>query len=126
MGGFLPVPGQSLYGASKAAVKLQTEALYAELMETNVNVSVIFPGAIATDIANNSGVAVAGAEESNGRQMTSAEDAARTIIEGIERDQYRILIGSDAKMMDKLYRLMPKRAVSIIYNQMKDLLSRNN
>ena len=30
MGGFLPVPGQAVYGASKAAVKLLTEALYAE------------------------------------------------------------------------------------------------
>ena len=30
MGGFLPVPGQSVYGASKAAVKLLTEGLYAD------------------------------------------------------------------------------------------------
>ena len=44
MGGFLPVPGQSVYGASKAAVKLLTEGLYAELIDTNVNVSVVFPG----------------------------------------------------------------------------------
>ena len=38
MGGFLPVPGQSIYGASKAAVKLLTEALYAELLGSNVGV----------------------------------------------------------------------------------------
>ena len=37
MGGFFPVPGQILYGASKAAVKLFTEGLYAELIETNVD-----------------------------------------------------------------------------------------
>ena len=36
MGGFLPVPGQTIYGATKAAVKLMTEGLYAELLETNV------------------------------------------------------------------------------------------
>ena len=36
MGGFLPVPGQVMYGASKAAVKLLTEGLYAELLDTNV------------------------------------------------------------------------------------------
>ena len=56
MGGFLPVPGQSVYGASKAAVKLLTEGLYAELRETNVRVSVVFPGAINTNITTNSGV----------------------------------------------------------------------
>jgi short-subunit dehydrogenase len=31
MGGFLPVPGQVIYGASKAAVKLLTEGLHSEL-----------------------------------------------------------------------------------------------
>ncbi|MFA7529726.1 MAG: SDR family oxidoreductase, partial [Bacilli bacterium] len=39
MGGYLPVPGQSVYGASKAAVKLLTEGLYAELKDTNVKVT---------------------------------------------------------------------------------------
>src|SRR5699024_11286378 len=46
--------------SSKAAVKLLTEALYAELLETNVHVTVIFPGAIATGIAANSGVDLGG------------------------------------------------------------------
>jgi NAD(P)-dependent dehydrogenase (short-subunit alcohol dehydrogenase family) len=57
MGGFLPVPGQTLYGASKAAIKLLTEGLRAELSNTNIGVSVIFPGGIATNITGNSGVA---------------------------------------------------------------------
>src|SRR5690554_7737944 len=56
MGGFLPVPGQTVYGASKAAVKLLTEGLYAELKDTNVSVTLVFPGAIKTDISKNSGV----------------------------------------------------------------------
>ena len=36
MGGFVAVPGQSIYGASKAAVKLLTEGLYAELKNSNI------------------------------------------------------------------------------------------
>ncbi len=36
MGAVAPVPGQTIYGASKAAVKMLTEGLYAELMDTNV------------------------------------------------------------------------------------------
>ena len=47
MGGFLPVPGQTIYGASKAAVKLFTEGLYSELLDTPVQVTVVFPGAMA-------------------------------------------------------------------------------
>ena len=56
MGGFLPVPGQTIYGASKAAVKLLTEGLHAECQGTNVHVTVVFPGAVATNITTNSGV----------------------------------------------------------------------
>jgi NAD(P)-dependent dehydrogenase (short-subunit alcohol dehydrogenase family) len=56
MGGFLPVPGQTLYGASKAAVKLFTEGLHSELRDTSVRVTVIFPGAVETNITQNSGI----------------------------------------------------------------------
>lgn len=125
MGGYLPVPGQSLYGASKAAVKLFTEALHSELMDTHVHVSAIFPGAIATNITENSGVqAPAGASSAEAQKYktTSAPDAAKIIVDGIEKDNYHIFVGSDAKMMDMLTRLMPERAAKIIYSQMRTLL----
>jgi len=128
MGGFMPFPGQSIYGASKAAVKLLTEALHSELMDTNVAVTTVFPGAIATDISKNSGLDVpsvdeakASAEKKDGPsfKMTSPEDAARLIIEAMERDAYRAMIGGDAKLLDRLSRLMPERAAGFIYKQMK-------
>jgi uncharacterized protein YjgD (DUF1641 family) len=55
--------------------------------------------------------------------MTSPEAAAQIILNGIEKDAYRILVGSDAKMMDFLTRLNPKGAAKFIYNQMKSLLN---
>lgn len=125
MGGFLPVPGQAIYGASKAAVKLMTEALFAELLDTNVHVSVVFPGAVATHITENSGVEVPkGTENMEATAKTlSAKDAAHKIIAGMEDGDYHILVGTDAYMMDKLSRLMPENAVKIIQRQMKALLS---
>jgi short-subunit dehydrogenase len=124
MGGFLPVPGQTIYGASKAAIKLFTEGLYSELTETPVRVTVVFPGAIGTNIAANSGVTMAGAEtaESSKIKMTPAPVAGKKILEGIEKGSYHVFIGSDSKMMDFLVRLMPKRATKIIYNQMKSIM----
>jgi short-subunit dehydrogenase len=127
MGGFLPVPGQAVYGASKAAIKLLTEGLYAELMDTNVGVTVIFPGAIGTNIAVNSGVmsasdAAAAAEAGQGQQTTPPSVAAQKIVGGIENNSYRVLIGQDAEMMDNLYRQDPQSAVKIIQEQMKALL----
>jgi short-subunit dehydrogenase len=128
MGGFVPVPGQSIYGASKAAVKLLTEGLHSELQGTGVGVTTVFPGGVATDIVLNSGVmteeqmkqmaAKAGPE----RKSTSVAVAAKAIIEGIEKKKFHVLIGPDAKTMYYLSRFMPERAANLIYKNMKDLL----
>lgn len=127
MGGYLPVPGQTAYGASKAAIKLFTEGLHSELLDTNVRVSTVFPGAIATNISANSGVvidtaAASQAQQSSRIKTTSAVDAAEIIVNGIEKNRYHIFIGRDAKMMDFLSRMMPERAAKIIYTQMRSLL----
>lgn len=123
MGGFLPVPAQTIYGASKAAVKLFTEALYSELMDTPVHVTAVYPGAIATNIAANSGVVMQGVDASTSKiKTTSAPEAARIILAGVEKNKFKVLVGPDAKMMDFLVRLMPKQATGIIYSQMKSLL----
>jgi NAD(P)-dependent dehydrogenase (short-subunit alcohol dehydrogenase family) len=125
MGGFLPVPGQTIYGASKAAVKLMTEGLYAELIDTNVGVSVIFPGAVATEITANSGVDVPSMDsiDRDSYRTTSPEDAARIILDGIEEDDFQIFVGRDARTMNLLNRVSPRRSTHLIYRQMKDLLS---
>jgi short-subunit dehydrogenase len=125
MGGFLPVPGQTIYGASKAAVKLLTEGLHSECAGTNVHITVVLPGAVATNITTNSGVAVpiSGAKaEAAARRTLSADKAARIILDGMEKDAYRVMVGSDAKLMDRLYRLNPRRAAGFIAKQMRDLL----
>ena len=126
MGGFLPVPGQTLYGASKAAVKLLTEGLNSELLSTNVRVTVVFPGAIGTNIAANSGLGnglpEGSVSEQRSMKVLPPDKAAEIIVEGIEQDQYRVLVGSDARFMDFIYRLSPERAAKFIYRQMKSLL----
>jgi short-subunit dehydrogenase len=126
MGGFLPVPGQTIYGASKAAVKLMTEGLYAELLDTNVGVSVVFPGAVATEITSNSGVEIPGgipSEEEMRARTTSPKAAATIILDGISEGQLQIFVGRDSRMMNVLNRVSPKRSTHLIYKQMKDLLS---
>jgi NAD(P)-dependent dehydrogenase (short-subunit alcohol dehydrogenase family) len=124
MGGFLPVPGQTIYGASKAAVKLLTEGLHSELQETNVRVTVVFPGAIGTNIAGNSGVDIGQhLKDMKGLpKMLAPAKAAQIIIDGIEHDRYRVLVGSDSRFMDTLYRLNPQRAARFIASQMRALL----
>jgi short-subunit dehydrogenase len=122
MGGFLPVPGQTVYGASKAAVKLLTEGLHSELRHTGVHVTVVFPGAVATNITTNSGVAVPMVPDERRSSVLPADRAAREIVDGMEDDRFRVLVGRDAKLLDSVYRLHPKRAAAFIAGQMKGLL----
>lgn len=123
MGGFLPVPGQSIYGAAKAAVKLMTESLYAELMHTNVRVTVVFPGAVDTNIAANSGVEIKMENADAGSMKTlEASAAAQQIIQGMERNKSRLFVGKDSKMMNRLYSLAPDFTIKLITKQMKGLL----
>jgi short-subunit dehydrogenase len=126
MGGFLPVPGQAAYGASKAAVKLFTEALFAELQGTSVAVTVVFPGGVSTNITSNSGAdnprIAAMAAEAKQRKTTTPAQAGKQIVDGLAAGSFRVLIGGDARFMDRVARLSPKRATLFIANQMKALL----
>lgn len=124
MGAFLPVPGQAIYGAAKAGVKLMTEALYAELMETDVGVSLVLPGAVDTDIATHSGADRGLSDEErdeSGRAM-APDAAAKCILDGIEDDDLHIVVGSDAKLMRLANRIAPKSSIRLIQRQMKELL----
>ncbi len=122
MGGFVPFPGQTMYGASKAAVKLLTEGLYAELLETSVRVSVALPGAVATDIMRNSGAGALSPQDAADAPLKplAPEAAARTLLDGVERDRLHILIGKDARLLDVLDRIAPKWLIGFMRRQLAD------
>lgn len=124
MGGFLAVPGQTLYGAAKAAVKTFTEGLYAELLDTNVGVTVVFPGAIATNITENSGLGKpTSTGGDSGMKPLAAGKAAEQILAAIEKNRFRVVVGSDATFLDRLYRFNPRYATQFIQKKMKSLLN---
>lgn len=122
MGGFIPFPGQTMYSATKAGVKLLTEGIYAELMDTKVDVSCVMPGAVNTHIAENSGIEMRGGADASSARMTSAPDAAQIILDGMEAGKLHILVGSDAKMLFRLVRLAPTWAIGFIQKQMAKMV----
>jgi len=124
MGGFLPVPGQAIYGASKAAVKILTECLSSELSETNVKVTLVIPGAIFTNIKSNSGLSDKDGKNASDyekipRGTISPAKAAEQITKSIEHDKVRVLVGKDSKIMNFLYQRAPSFASRLIYKKMK-------
>jgi len=127
MGAYAPVPGQTAYGATKAAVRLFTEGVRGELAGTNVGATVVFPGATATNIAGNSGAITeaeskAMAADAPKFKMATPEHAASQIVDAFEKNKFNAPIGSDASMMYKLVRLAPQKAAEIIQKQMASLL----
>jgi NAD(P)-dependent dehydrogenase (short-subunit alcohol dehydrogenase family) len=128
MGGFLPVPGQTVYGASKAGVKLLTGGLRSELWNKRVGVTAVFPGAICTNLPANSGVDLAQDSEIASRiqriiKPLAPSKAAQIIISSIERNRCRVFVGLDSIVMDLLYRMSSTGAAKLISGLMQPLLS---
>ncbi len=115
--GMMGYPTQSSYNASKFAVRGLTEALHLELAQTDPGICVIrvHPGGIKTNvvrsakvIAHMPGAAITdSAAEFEKNAPTTPEQAAETIIRGMEARQHRVLIGKDARFIDWMTRLFP-------------------
>lgn len=121
MGGFFPFPKQTIYGASKAALKIFTEGLYAELSNTNIHVMIVLPGGMGTNITTNSGLDMKMDQSSSSYKMTTAEDAANQILKAIYKNKFKIFIGSDAKFMRFLYKWNSKKAIDFINKKMSKM-----
>ena len=121
MGGFFPFPGQTIYGASKAALKIFTEGLYAELERTNVRVMIVLPGAMNTNITKNSNVEVKSSKEESPLKLLEADVAAYKIIEAMEKNKFKLFLGNDAKFLRFLYKINSKFAISYINKKMSGI-----
>lgn len=115
--GLLSMPGQAAYNAAKFAVRGFTEALHQEMAIAKhpVKVTTVHPGGIKTAIARNAttveGVDAAAMADFFDRKLasTSAEEAARVILEGVSKGRARVLIGKDARALDLLVRIAASR-----------------
>jgi len=116
--GIIAPPGQTAYAAAKFAVRGFSESLRHELQMAGspVRLSVVHPGGVATSIARNSRSGAGMTDNARRAQSierfeavakTTPAAAALRIIQGIEKNQPRILIGNDARFMDLLQRLRP-------------------
>ena len=123
--GMMGYPTQSAYNASKYAVRGLTEAMALELALTDPNIAVIrvHPGGIKTNVAKNSKrIALLPGQDPNAdfaaefekNAPTTPEQAAQTIINGMERRSTRVLIGPDARFIDWMVRLFPVSYFKVI------------
>jgi NADP-dependent 3-hydroxy acid dehydrogenase YdfG len=131
--GMVAVPGQTVYHATKFAVRGFTESLAMEMKETNPNLQIhcVHPGHIGTNIAADARFD----EENFNQEETQASNsiftrnapksqkemgdmfreggmhpskAAEIILNGVKKNKTRIFIGLDAKLLDLSQRIFPK------------------
>lgn len=113
--GLVSPAGQVPYTASKFAVRGFSNGLRHELAGSTVGITVVHPGGVATSIAKNArapgtvdaAIFEARRERANRLLRMPPERAGEIIVKGIERNAARILVGTDAKVVSVLERLMP-------------------
>ena len=111
--GLFAVPGQAAYNSAKFAVRGFTEALRQEMMLARhpVQVTTVHPGGIKTAIARNAGAAEGLDRDQLAKLFdkrlakTSPRRAAEIILDAVSKNRARVLVGSDAKVMDLVLRL---------------------
>ncbi|MBV9823257.1 MAG: SDR family NAD(P)-dependent oxidoreductase, partial [Actinobacteria bacterium] len=125
LNGILAQPELGAYCTSKFGVRGFTETLRGEMLLAGhpVRVSVVHPGGVRTNIARS---ALAEArrqlpeltEKQRDRERIYTEKllrmpagkAAAIILDGVEANRQRILVGADARVTDLLVRLAPRQA----------------
>ena len=79
---------------------------------------IVLPGAMNTNIAKNSNVEINGDASSSKIKMLEADVAASQIITAMEKNKFKLFLGTDAKFLKFLYKINSKYAISYINKQM--------
>jgi NAD(P)-dependent dehydrogenase (short-subunit alcohol dehydrogenase family) len=128
LNGYMTQPGMTHYCTSKFAVRGFTEAVRADMLAGGhpVGVTCVHPGGIRTNIA----AAALENAKTLGLPFTAADErrqqiydkkllkmdparAATIVVDGVERNRPRVLVGRDARLVDAFVRLLPARHVPL-------------
>lgn len=108
--GYVSTSHRSAYAASKHAVRAWFDSLRSEVFKNNINVSVICPGYINTDISKHALNATAtnyGKMDENQAKGMSAEECAKRILNAIDQKKSELIIGGAETKAILLKRLLP-------------------
>jgi short-subunit dehydrogenase len=113
--GMIAPPEQVAYAASKFAVRGFSEALRHELEGSGVGVTVVHPAGVATRIAESARAPAGVSAEELARRRAEfrkllsmpPEVAGEVIVRGVERRRPRVLVGTNAKLVSLITRVMP-------------------
>lgn len=109
--GFVGVPNQSAYVSTKFAIRGFNESLWAELDDTGIAVTGIYPGTIQSEILQRASFSDEREKVAMMKMMDRfgipASDVAKKTIDAIKHDRREVIIGRDAIAMVALKRFFP-------------------
>ncbi len=115
--GVFPLCGESMYCATKFAIKGFTECLYTDYKK-QIYVGGVYPGFMKTDILKRT----ATSEKTKrllDKLMMPPEKAAKKICKGMKKRKYRMIIGLDAEFMNFCAKFFPKTSPLFIKKILK-------
>lgn len=113
MAGFLGLPSQASYCATKSAVKTLSETLATELAKDKIGVTSVHPGAIATNmIANTLDRADDKAAAKKNMELVDkmampVDKMVAQLLKAVNKKKLRVRIGKDSVLLDIVKRLIP-------------------
>jgi NAD(P)-dependent dehydrogenase (short-subunit alcohol dehydrogenase family) len=127
LGGLVGLMYQVPYAAAKFAVRGFSDALRMDLFETNLIVTTVYPGPVATKIFINSPAltreeGLSGQETMKKAKPVPVEQAGRMIVDGIRKGRPRVMIGGQTRAMDVLARLAPNTYTKLLYKPVKKMM----
>jgi NADP-dependent 3-hydroxy acid dehydrogenase YdfG len=105
-------PGGATYCATKHAVVGLSEAIRAELHGTNIEVSVVMPVVVNTELGS-------GLPTTRGFKAVEPEDVANAIVDALQFGRYEVFVPKSVGGMFRVNALMPRRATEAIGRFMK-------
>jgi short-subunit dehydrogenase len=114
--GLSGMKGQSSYGATKFAVRGLSESLYVELARTNVGVTCVHPGAVATNILNTARMAEDDREKmlKYFHMAVSPDKAAQLILRAIEKKRFKLVFCPESRALNIMKRITPVGTLKLL------------
>jgi NADP-dependent 3-hydroxy acid dehydrogenase YdfG len=104
--------GGATYCATKHAVVGLSEALRAELRDTNIDVSVVMPVVVNTELGS-------GLPPTRGFKAVEPQDVADAIVEALQTGRFEVFIPKSMAGMVRLNALMPRRTMEAVGRLLK-------
>jgi NADP-dependent 3-hydroxy acid dehydrogenase YdfG len=108
-GGF---PGGATYCATKHAVVGLSEAIRAEVRKTNIDVSIVMPVVVNTELGS-------GLQKSRGIKVVEPEDVANAIVEALQTRRVDVYIPRQVGVLMRLAQVLPRSVADFVTKVLK-------